>query len=275
MREEREKERLEDSERDLKEFEYKANESGLGEVGERTLATRSSDWDLEGDEGKKEGTIKRARLDEDGNLLPDDGMYHGSKGYSNFIKPDPNANRSSKMKAGPIKASSNIRTITVVDYQPDVCKDYKETGFCGYGDSCKFLHDRGDYLAGWQLDKLAVNPVTGQPEDEGSEDEDVPFACLICRNPFKDPVVTKCGHYFDMDCAVKRYAKGQTKCYACGASTGGMFNKAEKILAKMAAKNAERAEKRGKDIFGNKKDDSEEEDDGGIEFGGDDDEDED
>ncbi len=54
-----------------------------------------------------------------------------------------------------------------------------------------------------------------------------------------------------------------------------MFNKAEKILAKMAAKNAERAEKRGKDIFGNKKDDSEEEDDGGIEFGGDDDEDED
>ncbi len=227
MREEREKERLEDSERDLKEFEYKANESGLGEVGERTLATRSSDWDLEGDEGKKEGTIKRARLDEvsikgfvssphtqlidqltshfcffpsqDGNLLPDDGMYHGSKGYSNFIKPDPNANRSSKMKAGPIKASSNIRTITVVDYQPDVCKDYKETGFCGYGDSCKFLHDRGDYLAGWQLDKLAVNPVTGQPEDEGSEDEDVPFACLICRNPFKDPVVTKCGHYFDME----------------------------------------------------------------------------
>jgi RING finger protein 113A len=68
-------------------------------------------------------------------------------------------------------------------------------------------------------------------------------------------------------CAVKRYAKGQTKCYACGASTGGMFNKAEKILAKMAAKNADRAEKRGKDIFGNKKDDSEGEDDGGIEFG--------
>jgi hypothetical protein len=41
----------------------------------------------------------------------------------------------------------------------------------------------------------------------------------------------------------------------------------------MAAKNAARAEKRGKDIFGNKKEDSEDE--GGIQFGGDDDEDED
>jgi RING finger protein 113A len=228
MREERERERLEDKARDLNEFEYKADVSGLGDVGERSLATRSSDWDIDGDEGqKKDGAIKRARLDEvsslnpsrllanfpthtlhplhplhpfqDGNLLPDDGLYHGSKGYTNFIRPDPNANRSSKMKAGPIKATSNIRTITVVDYQPDVCKDYKETGFCGYGDSCKFLHDRGDYLAGWQLDKLAVNPVTGESEDLESEDEDVPFACLICRNPFKDPVVTKCGHYFDME----------------------------------------------------------------------------
>lgn len=24
-----------------------------------------------------------------------------------------------------------------------VCKDYKETGRCGYGDSCVFMHDRG------------------------------------------------------------------------------------------------------------------------------------
>lgn len=40
-----------------------------------------------------------------------------------------------------------------MDYQPDVCKDYKETGYCGWGDSCKFMHDRGDYKAGWQIDR--------------------------------------------------------------------------------------------------------------------------
>ena len=34
---------------------------------------------------------------------------------------------------GPIKASTNVRTITVTDFAPDVCKDYKQTGFCGFG----------------------------------------------------------------------------------------------------------------------------------------------
>jgi hypothetical protein len=41
------------------------------------------------------------------------------------------------------------------DYQPDICKDYKETGFCSYGDSCKFLHDRGDYKSGWELERVS------------------------------------------------------------------------------------------------------------------------
>jgi len=54
--------------------------------------------------------------------------------------------------AGPSKATSNLRITCRFDYQPDVCKDYKETGYCGYGDSCKFLHDRGDYKNGWQLE---------------------------------------------------------------------------------------------------------------------------
>ncbi len=50
-------------------------------------------------------------------------------------------------------------------------------------------------------------------------------------------------------------------------------SQAEKILAKMNAKNAARAEARSKDIFGNKKEPaSDEEDDGGIEFGGGEDE---
>lgn len=53
----------------------------------------------------------------------------------------------------PVKYSSNLRITCQFDYQPNICKDYKETGYCGYGDSCKFLHDRGDYKSGWQLDR--------------------------------------------------------------------------------------------------------------------------
>ncbi len=26
-------------------------------------------------------------------------------------------------------------------------------GYCGFGDSCKFLHDRSDYKHGWQLEQ--------------------------------------------------------------------------------------------------------------------------
>ena len=34
-----------------------------------------------------------------------------------------------------------------------MCKDYKLTGSCGWGDTCIYLRDRGDYKKGWQLEK--------------------------------------------------------------------------------------------------------------------------
>lgn len=173
----------------LDEFDYKADESLINRADD--YATRSTDYDIEaGGSTQIEG--KKVRLNEDGDI--DDGMYRGQKGYLTTINKRPDM-MDTKMKTGPIRATANIRTITLVDYQPDVCKPYKETGFCGYGDSCKFLHDRGDYLAGWQLDKL--DPVEAQQAVQ-DEEEDVPFACLICKKEFTDPVVTKCGHYYCM-----------------------------------------------------------------------------
>ena len=56
-------------------------------------------------------------------------------------------------RKGPMRAPANLRATTRWDYAPDICKDYKETGFCGFGDSCKFMHDRSDYKFGWQLEK--------------------------------------------------------------------------------------------------------------------------
>jgi RING finger protein 113A len=91
-------------------------------------------------------------------------------------------------------------------------------------------------LAGWQLDKLADTPLKQAEDVEDSDsDADVPFACLLCRKHFTNPVVTRCGHYFCSTCAIKRFAK-TPKCVACGAPTGGIFNRADKILEKMKKK---------------------------------------
>lgn len=232
----------------LDEYDYSAEDAGITRD---EFATRDANWDLETLE--KEKGIK---VNEDGEIVTaDDGMYRGQKGYLPTINKRADTIRDTKMKTGPIRATANIRTITLIDYQPDVCKPYKDTGFCGYGDSCKFMHDRGDYLAGWQLDKLDPNDNAVQEVEE--EEEMLPFACLICKKEFKEPVVTKCGHYFCMQCAIDRFIKSP-KCYACGAATNGIFNKAEKLLAKLEAKQKRRREEKG----------VVEEDDGGIEIGG-------
>ena len=63
-------------------------------------------------------------------------------------------------------------------------------------EACKFRHDRTDYKFGWEIEA----ELTKGPEEQGVEHEnlevgddrdDIPFKCLICRDSFKAPVVTK------------------------------------------------------------------------------------
>jgi RING finger protein 113A len=151
-----------------------------------------------------------------------------------------NANKP-KWSVGPLPQTSNVRAYSRMDYAPDVCKDYKETGYCGFGDNCKFMHDRGDYKSGWQLEKewnaqeeaKKKKFMTGEVEETRSyeikEDEDLPWACYICRKPFVDPVETKCKHFFCEKCALQHHAKNM-KCAACNEQTFGIFNTARKLI---------------------------------------------
>ncbi|KAL8716444.1 MAG: hypothetical protein Q9220_000351 [cf. Caloplaca sp. 1 TL-2023] len=203
-----------------------------------------------------------------------DGSYKGQANYQSFIPKNPNA---PSRQVGPVKAPTNIRTITVTDFAPDVCKDYKQTGFCGFGDSCKFLHAREDYKQGWELDKDweigtkgkrttgGKNVTKANRSGGGDEDEDddailegIPFACIICKKPYTDPIVTKCGHYFCEACALQRYRKSPS-CAACGAGTGGVFNGA-KGLRKLLDRKRERAKKRREKAIAEGKEISEDED---------------
>jgi len=161
----------------------------------------------------------------------------------------------SRIRSGPAKPISiYARAISRFDYQPDICKDYKETGYCGYGDSCKFLHDRGDYKTGWQLEKeydeqMQRSQSVSVHNEENYEihEEDVPFACSICRGAFVDPVKTKCKHYYCEKCIVKKI-----KCPICNESTSGLFsslNATEKQRLVNAREKFER-EQRAEDFTG-------------------------
>lgn len=69
-------------------------------------------------------------------------------------------------------------------------------------------------------------------EIHSDSEEELPFACFICREDFDRPVVSTCGHYFCEKCALDHHRKSR-KCAACGAKTGGIFKPAKNLLAKI------------------------------------------
>lgn len=263
---------------DLTATKYSADRSA--QISETNDATKTSNWfDESGRDAKSLlGTSRNRPVQPDKATEPsNDGTYKGAAGYQSFIPKNPNA---PSRTVGPVKAPTNIRTITVTDFAPDVCKDYKQTGFCGFGDSCKFLHAREDYKQGWELDKewekvgdkgkRGGKAVKSLAEAEDSEEEDaalegIPFACIICKEPYTNPIITKCGHYFCEACALQRYRKNPS-CAACGAGTGGVFNGA-KNLRKILDRKRERAKKRKEKAKEAGEEVSEEDEDGGEESG--------
>lgn len=130
------------------------------------------------------------------------------------------------------------------------------------------MHDRGDYKTGWQLEQEweeaqrnkstfgSTDPNKYAVSDEDDSDEELPFACLLCRKEFKDPVVTKCGHYFCEKCAID-HQRTSPKCYACGASTGGVFTTAKNMLKRLRDKKQRIAEERGETVDGEETKDNE------------------
>jgi RING finger protein 113A len=105
------------------------------------------------------------------------------------------------------------------------------------------------------------NAEADNSDDDDAVLENIPFACIICREPYKDPIVTKCGHYFCESCALKRYRKDPS-CAACGAGTGGVFNMAKGLKKLLERKRRGAAERRAKTIEAGEEVSGEEEDEG-------------
>ncbi|EXB94919.1 Zinc finger CCCH domain-containing protein 1 [Morus notabilis] len=238
-------------------FQFESSKEIQVQHDSRATATLETETEFSKDaRAIRERVLKNAdaALKGKGKNTGDEKLYTGIHGYTDykagFRREQTVASEKAGGSHGPLRASAHIRATTRFDYQPDICKDYKETGYCGYGDSCKFMHDRGDYKSGWQLEKeweeaekvrkrnLALG---GADSDEGGADQNdddddddaLPFACFICRQPFVDPVVTKCKHYFCEHCALKHHSKNK-KCFVCNTPTLGIFNTAHEIRKKMA-----------------------------------------
>ena len=161
----------------------------------------------------------RKMWDDGGDVAADGSkVYRGQKAYKQYTGKSESFDNQVMSGAGPARAPVHYRASSLFDYKPDLCKDYKETGYCGFGDACKFLHDRSDYKSGWQLEKQweeeqrekavaaalkafesSDDVSAGAPAAASSTEDSLPFACLICREPWhakSSPVVTRCEHYF-------------------------------------------------------------------------------
>ncbi|KAF4320349.1 hypothetical protein BBO99_00001259 [Phytophthora kernoviae] len=177
-------------------------------------ATYETQIDTEKDRDARAVMERSIKANQDGSADLDSGkVYRGQAAYKSYVTKKESQIGMNKYTGtqGPIRAQTWARAISRFDYQPDICKDYKETGFCGYGDSCKFLHDRGDYKSGWQIEKEYAEKEKkrqqrlqeGRDPDEEDEDDDKyviksddeeQFACTICRGPFQNAVETMYVH---------------------------------------------------------------------------------
>lgn len=134
-----------DSKRDAVSVVYRSDRNADSILPKDMGATATFEIDTEKDRDAQAIFERAQKLndeDEKSNL------YKGINNYKQYVQKKDTVlgNASSGLvRQGPIRAPDNLRSTIRWDYQPDVCKDYKETGFCGFGLSCKFLHDRSDY----------------------------------------------------------------------------------------------------------------------------------
>lgn len=145
-------------------------------------------------------------------------------------KLDLKMNREAQIANKRIVQPDNMNSTLIMDMQPDVCKDFQKTGYCGYGDSCKFLHSRDDFKAGW---KLNTDWVIDDHNKKLDECIDIPFKCVLCEQDYKSPIVTKCGHYFCNACFLERLRTDKS-CFICHKDTQGSAKVASNLKRLLA-----------------------------------------
>jgi RING finger protein 113A len=159
-------------------------------------------------------------------------VYRGQKAYAQYAEKSESSIRASKFTGslGPVKAPSHLKATCRFDYSYGLCKDWRISGYCGYGESCIFVHDRSELKTGWELEKewekdqeskrkKALDLKDLEPSNPPPELKEK--GCLKCEGPKE--ITTLCKHEFCLKCSMEQFAHSP-KCYICGKDTKGIFN---------------------------------------------------
>lgn len=113
---------------------YKSKRSALPEGPRDQGATAEVTMETETDRDALALFKKSREINDELEGKADDKIYRGLNNYAQYFKKKDTAQgNAGSNTVGPMRAPANIRSTVRWDYQPDICKDYKETGFCGFG----------------------------------------------------------------------------------------------------------------------------------------------
>ncbi|BBN67710.1 zinc finger CCCH-type/C3HC4-type RING finger family protein [Prunus dulcis] len=224
-------------------FEFKSSKEIQVEHDSRATATLETETDFSRDaRAVRERVLKRAKeaLKGKSKGTKNDKLYKGIHGYidykAGFQRELTVASEKVGGFHGPLRASAHIRATTRFDYQPDICKDYKETSYCGYRDSCKFMHDRGDYKSGWQMERE-------WDEAEEIRKRWVRMMWTRLTKMMRMMGMARCRlhvsfkHFLTSICFFhSQHHSKNKKRFVCEKPTLGIFNTAHEIRKRMAAK---------------------------------------
>lgn len=115
---------------------YKSKRSAMPEGPRDQGATAEVTFETEKDRDAIALFKKSQEINKELEGKADDKVYRGMNNYTKYFKKKDTAQGnagSGSNSVGPMRAPANIRSTVRWDYQPDICKDYKETGFCGFG----------------------------------------------------------------------------------------------------------------------------------------------
>jgi len=120
-----------------------------------------------------------------------------------------------------------------VDYNPSICKDFHDSGYCSWGDTCIYAHDRTNYKRGWEMNKewedqqkelknKQLKKFLQSEKINFNNQSDESQICKNCFNKPTDPVLTECDHLFCEKCILDEY-KITKKCPLCKFPLKGIF----------------------------------------------------